>query len=146
MGISRGYRVFLQLVAQTSVCSGSWTHVVRDSRSCCRVSCVNSWGSSLPRDNFLACMCKNSVHSHLNVCEDSLDGVSQLKFSLKRRFSRTRYAFVPHFWQCTDAQRDSLYGGQFRNSHHIFVAEMTDGLGLISRGETSVVCALICNA
>ena len=88
---------------------------------------------------------KNSVHSHLGVCEDSLDGVSQLKFSLERRFSRTRYAFVPHFWQCTDAQRDSSYGGQFRNSHHIFVAEITDGLDLISRGDTSIVCALICN-
>ena len=93
----------------------------------------------------LGLQCKNSVHSHLGVCEDSLDGVSQLKFSLERRFSRTRYAFVPHFWKCTDAQRDSLYGGQFRKSHHIFVAEKTDGLDLISRGDTSVVCALICN-
>ena len=109
------------------------------------VSFVNSWGSSLPRENILACKFKNSVHSHLGVCEDSLDGVSQLKFSWKRMFPRTRYTFVPHFWQCTDAQRDSLHGGQFRNSHHIFVAEMTDGLDLISRGETSVVCALICN-
>ena len=109
------------------------------------VSCVNSWGSSLPRENILACKCKNSVHSHLGVCEDSLDGVSQLKFSLERRFSRTRYTFVPHVWQCTDAQRDSLHGGQFRNSHHIFVAELTDGLDSISRGETSVVCALIYN-
>ena len=31
LGISRGYRVFLQLVTQTSVCSGTWTHAVRDS-------------------------------------------------------------------------------------------------------------------
>ena len=58
------------------------------------VTCVNSWGSSLPRENILACKCKTSVHSHLGVCEDSLDGVSQLKFSMERRFSRTRYAFT----------------------------------------------------
>ena len=38
------------------------------------VSCVNSSGSSLPREGILACKCNNSVHSHLGVCEDSLDG------------------------------------------------------------------------
>ena len=74
----------------------SSTHYSDPTLAC--VSCVNSWRSSLPRENILACKCKNSVHSHLGVCEDSLDGVSQLKFS------------------CTDAQRDSLHGGQFRNS------------------------------
>ena len=105
------------------------------------VSCVNSWGSSLPRENILACKCKNSVHSHLGVCEDSLDGVSQLKFSWKEGSHATGTLLYLTSGSALTHNEIHFSVDNSENSHHIFVAQMTDGLDLISRGETSVVCA-----
>ena len=46
-------------------------------------SCVNSVGSSVPREDILACKCEGSVNTTLGVCGDFLAKLSEPEFSLE---------------------------------------------------------------
>ena len=109
------------------------------------VSCVNSVGSSVPREDILACKCEGSVDTPLGVCGDFLARLSELEFSLEEG------AHAPgallYLIESSELRHNEIRYSVGSSEIETTCSSMmyTNSLDVISRRETSVVYALICN-
>ena len=103
-------------------------------------SCVNSVESSVPREDILACKRENSVHTPLGVCRDFLARVSEPEFSLEEGahapgalLNLTKISELRH-----NEIRYTVGISEIETTYSSLM--YTNGLDVISRSETSVVC------
>ena len=106
---------------------------------------MNSVGSSVPREDILACKCEGSVDTSLGVCGDFLAKLSEPEFSLEEG------AHAPgallYLTESSELRHNGIRCTVESSEIETTCSSVmyTNGLDVISRSETSVVYALICN-